>query len=99
RSTPTASSSGSRARSCASPPPSMSSERRLGRLADVLVGYSTRVGPGDLVMIEGSELASPLVLEVAERVLRAGGHPFARIGIEGLEEIRYRESSETQLDW
>ena len=40
----------------------MSSNGRLARLADVLVGYSARVGAGDLVMIEASELAEPLVL-------------------------------------
>jgi aminopeptidase len=77
----------------------MSSNGRLGRLADVLVGYSTRIGPGDLVAIEASDVAAPLVLAVAERVVAAGGHPTTRIAIEGLEEIRYGESSDAQLEW
>src|SRR5437868_3743287 len=77
----------------------MSSNGRLGRLADVLVGYSTRVRPGDLVVIEASDVAAPLVLALAERVLAAGGHPTTRIAIEELDEIRFRESSDAQLDW
>jgi aminopeptidase len=85
--------------SSASPRSSMSRNGRLGRLADVLVGYSTRVGPDDLVAIEATDAAAPLVLALAERVIGAGGHPYTRIAIEGLEEIRYRESSDAQLDW
>src|SRR2546423_7342093 len=95
----TASSCGRPVRSCGSPSWSMSSDGRLGRLADVLVGYSTRVGPGDLVAVDASDLATPLVVEIVERVLSAGGHPYARIGLDGLEELRYRESSDAQLDW
>src|SRR5207245_1417391 len=60
---------------------------------------STGVGPGDHVAIEAAALAVPLVLEIAERVVAAGGHPSLRIGLDGLDELRYRESSDAQLAW
>jgi aminopeptidase len=72
---------------------------RVGRLADVLVSYSASVREGDLVVIDGSSLASPLIREVYRRVLRAGGHPQARALLEGLAETRLSLSSESQLDW
>ena len=75
------------------------SDSRLARLADVLVGYSTAVREGDLVLIEAPELAAPLLAEIYQRVLAAGGHPVTRIAIEGLSDVFYREASEEQLDW
>src|SRR4051794_24962888 len=77
----------------------MSENGRLSRLAGGLVGYSTRVGEGGFVAVGGSELAAPLVLEIAARVIAAGGHPVARLSFEGLDDIRYRESSDAQLEW
>jgi len=62
------------------------SDTRLRRLADVLVGYSTQVRQGDLVLIEAPALAAPLVREVHSAVLHAGGHPLTRIAIDGLAE-------------
>jgi aminopeptidase len=75
------------------------SDSRLERLADVLVGYSTAVREGDLVLLEAPELARPLVVELYRRVVAAGGHPATRISLEGLSETFYREASEQQLDW
>ena len=75
------------------------SDRRHTALADVLVGYSTRVQPGDLVLIEAAALAAPLMLEVYRSVLRAGGHPLLRVGLDELAERLLREGTDEQLDW
>jgi aminopeptidase len=72
---------------------------RLARLADVLVGYSTSVRPGDLVLISSTTLAGDLVREVYERVLAAGGHPATRIAVEGVTESLLELGSEAQLGW
>ncbi len=75
------------------------SDERLGRLADVLVDYSTSVREGDRVLIEAPELATPLVLELYRRALAAGAFPTTRVSPAGLSEIFYREASDEQLDW
>jgi aminopeptidase len=74
-------------------------DARLERFADVLVGYSTRVGPGDLVTLETKAVAAPLVRELFRAVLRAGGHPAPRISLDELEENLYFDASEEQLEW
>jgi aminopeptidase len=74
-------------------------DARLARLADVLVGYSTRVKPGDLVLISSTTLAGDLVRAVYERVLAAGGHPVTRLAVEGISESLLELGSEAQLGW
>jgi aminopeptidase len=75
------------------------SDSRHTRLADVLVGYSTRVKEGDMVTIESSTLAEPLVREIYRSVLHAGGYPIPRIAVEGLAENLMLEAQDYQLDW
>jgi aminopeptidase len=69
------------------------------RLAQLLVDYSARVGEGDLVLIEASVLAEPLVREVYRRALEAGAQPRTRIALGDLLETLMFEGSEQQLDW
>jgi aminopeptidase len=75
------------------------SERRHERLADVVVGYSAGVRPGDLVTLETSTLAAPLARELYRAVLRAGGHPLPRLSLEGMTETLLKHGSDEQLDW
>jgi aminopeptidase len=75
------------------------SDERVARLADLLVGYSTRVKPGDLVLIASTVLGRDLVREVHARVLEAGGHPFTRIAIDGVAESLLELGGEPQLAW
>ena len=72
---------------------------RLERLADVLVGYSAQVRPGDLVLISSTTLAGDLVREVYSRVLAAGGNPVTRIAVEGVAESQLELASDEQLAW
>jgi aminopeptidase len=72
---------------------------RIERLAGVLVGYSTAVEPGDLVIIESSPLAAPLVRAVYGHVLAAGGHPQARIAVDGVAEHLLKHGRDSQLEW
>ena len=75
---------------------------RVERLAEVLVGYSAAVKPGELVFIDGALPAAPLIREVYRRVVRAGGHPLTRVYIEGQSdwspEVLLREASDELLD-
>jgi len=70
---------------------------RLAKLAEVLVNYSVGVKPGQLVRINGSPIASALVVEIYRSVIRAGGNPMVRMGPEELGEIMLKEGSDAQL--
>jgi aminopeptidase len=70
---------------------------RVTKLAQVLVGYSTEVGPGDKVLVQGGVAAAPLLTAVAEEVLRAGGHPLVMAGIPELQELLYEIGTDEQL--
>jgi aminopeptidase len=72
---------------------------RLERLADVLVSYSTSVEPGQLVLLETTPLAAPLLRELYSRVLDAGGHPHTRLGFDGAAEALLAEGSDEQIEW
>ena len=72
---------------------------RVARLAEVTVGYSTAVRPGDLVLIDSSSLAAPLVRETVRAVLAAGANPHARYQLDGALEALLEEGSEEQLGW
>jgi aminopeptidase len=70
------------------------------RLADVLVGYSTEVKPGDVVRIESYGGGSaPVMRELYAAALRAGGHPAASFALEETDEILLREGSDAQVAW
>jgi aminopeptidase len=72
---------------------------RVEQLADVLVSHSTHVKEGDLVVIESSPVAAPLVRELYRRILRAGGQPEPRLALPGTAEALVASGTEEQLDW
>ena len=74
-------------------------DRRIEQLAAVLVNYSTTVQPGDLVVIESSPLAAPLVRALYARALEAGGHPTVRIAVDGVSELLLKLGSDAQVEW
>ncbi len=55
-------------------------------MADVLVGFCAGVREGDLVTLESSTLAAPLLRELYGRVLEAGAQPLPRMALEPLTE-------------
>jgi aminopeptidase len=71
----------------------------MKKLADVLVNYSIQVQPGDWVYINSSIVALPLLKEVYQGVLKAGGNPTVNIYQDDLNEIYFREAGESQLDF
>jgi aminopeptidase len=76
----------------------MSSETRLTRFADVLVGYSAGVRPGEVVLLESPVTVEPLVEELYRAVLEAGGQPITRITLD-LAEILLTEGTDAQIEW
>ena len=72
---------------------------RLERLADVVVSYSTRVRPGDLVLIDSTPLGAAIARETYRRVLAAGGHPAVHVADDATAEALLRHGSDEQLRW
>jgi len=76
---------------------------RIERLADVYVGYSTEIKPGDRVLIEAEPVAEPIVRATFKAILEAGGHPhlFISLGgqttLTGLDDVFLEYANEEQL--
>ena len=75
------------------------SDSRHQRLADVLVGFCARVREGDLVTLESTPLAAPILRELYRKVLEAGGQPLPRVSLEGLSENLLKHGNDEQLAW
>lgn len=72
-------------------------DSRLDKLANVLVTYSVAVKKDDVVRINGSTVALPLVRAVYREVLRAGGHPLLRLSDDECVDLFYAEAGARQL--
>jgi aminopeptidase len=73
------------------------SDPRVEKLAKVLTHYSLKVKRGNLVRISGPALAAPLIRAVYGEVVDAGGYPYTRVVVQGLEELYYRRATDDQL--
>jgi len=74
-------------------------DQRAEALAQILVGYSTRVTEGDVCIIQSTSAAEVLVQAVYEQVLRAGGHPILQLSTTGAQASFFEHASDAQLDW
>ncbi len=72
---------------------------RAQQFAQILVNYSTRVKPGDLVAITSTPAAEPLLRYIIEMVLERGGHPHLLMDLPGQDEILFAHASDEQLDF
>ncbi len=75
------------------------SDQRRRRLADLLVNYSTEVQPGDWVGILGEFGSLPILRDVYEAVIEAGGHPSLIIGDERMGRHFLRHANDAQMNW
>lgn len=71
----------------------------LTALADLLVGYSTDVQPGDVVAIEGDVGGAALMLAIYRAVLLSGGLPTIHAALDGQEQMLLELGAGPQLDW
>ncbi|MGB8981800.1 MAG: aminopeptidase [Anaerolineales bacterium] len=77
---------------------------RIAKFAKVLVEHSTRIVPGDRVLIEATTAAEPLVRELYIQILERGGHPHPLVSLPGLmpfsqEEFHLTYANDSQLDF
>jgi len=69
---------------------------RIQKFAKVLVEHSTRIAPGDRVLIEATTAAEPLVRELIIQILQKGGHPHPLIM---LPDFNYPDHEELLLTY
>ena len=74
-------------------------DKRLEKLAYILVHHSLRIKKNDLFVIAGSPLAAPLIKEVYKQAVEAGAYPYVKVGVDGLAEIFYTYASDHQLTY
>ena len=70
------------------------------KYAKVLVDYSVKVKEGELTVIRTDSYQSqPLVKEIYRQVLKRGGYPVVRMGVEDLHEVYIKTASDAQLEY
>jgi len=80
------------------------SDLRVQKYAKILVEHSTRVAPGDRILIEGTTAAEPLVRELFAQILERGGIPHPMVYIPGMmpfsqEDLYLTYAEDTQLEF
>src|SRR5512135_1702739 len=82
----------------------MMSDVRVQKYAKILVEHSTRVVPGDRILIEGTTAAEPLIRELFIQILEKGGIPHPMVAIPGMmpfsqDELYLTYAKDDQLDF
>ncbi|MFH1636436.1 MAG: aminopeptidase [Chloroflexota bacterium] len=72
---------------------------RIQKLANILVTHSTRIQPGDRVLIEATTAAEPLVRALYAAILDHGGHPHLLLTIPDQEVLFFDHAGDDQLDF
>src|SRR5215211_2860881 len=73
-------------------------DERIGKLARVLVDYSTEAGEGDQVLISGEVGAGPLIRAIYARLLQVGATPITQISLPGMQELFFEHAQEVHYD-
>lgn len=71
---------------------------RVIRLAQVLVRYSVRARPREVIAVDASAEAESLVLAVYEELLKAGAYPLVRMSPRGASEVFFACARKHHLD-
>jgi aminopeptidase len=72
---------------------------RVERLGELIVRYSLELRPGQVVRIDGFDVAAPLALALYRSALRAGALPYTNLTLDGLGEILVTEGSDEQIEF
>ena len=70
-------------------------DERIGKLARVLVDYSTEAGEGDQVLVSGEVGSGPLIKALYARLLQVGATPITQIGLPGMQELFFEHAQES----
>jgi aminopeptidase len=70
---------------------------RVRRLAQVLTRYSLQLKKHDLLRINATPVAAPLVTELYRAALEAGAHPMLRLSLDSVNEALLKHGNDEQL--
>lgn len=70
---------------------------RIARLADILVGYSTSVKPGEKVLIETYDIPDDVTTALVSRVAEGGGLPFVTVKRNKVLRALYQNATDDQM--
>lgn len=70
---------------------------RYDRLAEVIVSHSTRLEPGENILIEAIDVPPEMVTSLIRRIKAAGGHPFVSLKQSVVLRELYRVESEQAM--
>jgi aminopeptidase len=72
---------------------------RYARLAQLVLDHSLELREGQVLRIQGSTAAAPLILALHREAVDRGAHVYAAVDLEALKEILIAEGSDEQLDF
>ena len=70
---------------------------RVAKLADILIGYSAKVQPGEKVLVEAYDIPEDAVTALVARIVHAGGLPFVTVKSNKILRALYNAASEEQM--
>jgi aminopeptidase len=70
---------------------------RVAKLADVLIGYSTKVQPGEKVLVEAYDIPDDVITVLVDRIAEAGGLPFVTVKRNKVLRALYKNATEEQM--
>ncbi len=73
-------------------------DKRISKLARLLVRYSLDVKKHESIIIEADSEAKELVLALYKEILLAGGHPILNLHFPETEEMFFKHSREHQIE-
>lgn len=73
-------------------------DARLNKLAKLLVNYSTEVKPGDFVLVQCEDVATPWMAEVVKEATKAGAHVETIVESQEAKYIKLKYASKEQLE-
>jgi len=71
----------------------------LKKYAHLLVNYCLEIKEGDRLLVNSTYLAEPLLKEVYQATLEAGGHPYLKVAIQDTDKVFYDVAEEHQLKY
>lgn len=71
---------------------------RIEKLADILVGYSCSVKPGEKVLVEAYDIPDDVVTALVRRIDAAGALPFVTVKRNAVLRALYNSATEAQME-
>ena len=71
----------------------------LSNLAQIVTEYSVEIEEGDLVVVQSSHLAAPLLEKIVENIVKKGAHLEYRVELPNMREIYLSHAGDAQLKY